>query len=65
VKKTKNNEVLFIDKINRAVRSGVRSIAGSAIDHTPVCVRSSAMRSVAGASPCSVHSIVGVAFDRT
>jgi hypothetical protein len=65
VKRIKNNEVLFIDKINCAAKLGVRSIASSAIDRTPACVHSSAVRSVAGASLCSVRSIVSVAFDRT
>jgi hypothetical protein len=41
----------------------VRSIAGDAIDLIPTCVQSFDVRLVAGASPCSVCSIVGVVFD--
>jgi hypothetical protein len=40
VENMKIQRVLFISKTNRAARSGVRSIAGGAIDHSPPCVRS-------------------------
>ena len=58
-------KVLFIEKIKCAARSGVRLIAGGAIDRNLACVRSYDVHSVV--SPCQlrVRSIVGVAFDRT
>jgi hypothetical protein len=39
VETNENNEILFIDKIKRAARLGVRSNAGGAFDLTPACVR--------------------------
>ena len=49
-KNKKIHKVLFIDKIKCAARSGVRSIAGSAINRSLACVRFHDVRSVAG--PC-------------
>jgi hypothetical protein len=40
-KKHKIHKVLFIDKIKRAARSGVRSSAGCAFERIRACVRSS------------------------
>jgi hypothetical protein len=60
VETNENNEILFIDKIKRAARSGVRSNAGCAFDRTPTCVRSSDVRSAAVASQCHVRSSVGI-----
>jgi hypothetical protein len=60
VKKNENNEILFIDKIKCAARSGVRSNASCAFDRTPACVRSSDVRSAAIASQCHVRSSVGI-----
>ena len=39
-KKMKIHNVLFIDKIKCAVRSGLCSITDGAIDRSPICVRS-------------------------
>ena len=44
-KKTKYTQGLFISKIKCAARSGVRSIAGSALEHKPPCIRSFDVRS--------------------
>jgi hypothetical protein len=54
VETNENNEILFIDKIKRAARSGVRS---NALAHAsaPLDVRSAAV-----ASQCHVCSSVGV-----
>jgi hypothetical protein len=41
MKTNENNEILFIDKIKRAARSGVRLNAGYAFERTRACVRSS------------------------
>jgi hypothetical protein len=49
-----NNKILFIDKIKRAARSGVRSNASCAFDHTPACVCSFDVCSAAVASQCHV-----------
>jgi hypothetical protein len=53
------HKVLFIGKIKMCYQ--VRCV----FDRRPACVRSYAVRSVAGASPCNVCSIVGAAFNRT
>jgi hypothetical protein len=39
VETNENNEILFIDKIKRATRSGLRSNVGGAFDRTLACVR--------------------------
>jgi hypothetical protein len=41
VETNENNEILFIDKIKRAARSGVRSNPGCAFERTRACVHSS------------------------
>jgi hypothetical protein len=50
VETNENNEILFIDKIKHATRSGVHSNAGCAFKRTPTCVRCSGARSTAKAS---------------
>jgi hypothetical protein len=60
VETNENNEILFIDKIKRATRSGVRLNIGCAFDRTLACVHSSDMCSAAVASQCHVCSSVGV-----
>jgi hypothetical protein len=60
VETNENNEILFIDKIKRAARSGVHLNAGCAFDRTPACIRSSDMHSAAVASQCHVRLSVGV-----
>jgi hypothetical protein len=62
VGKAKYTQGLFISKINRADRSGVRSIAGCAIDCSPTCVLPYAVRSTLGSH---VHSTMAYAFTRT
>jgi hypothetical protein len=52
----------FIDKLNRAARSGVRSNTGCVFDHTPACVRPYAVRSTSG---LRVRSTVAYAFARS
>ena len=61
----KYKKVLFIKKHQCAAKSGVRSIAGGAIDRSPACFRSYDVRSVTAPCQLHVHSIVGVAFDLT
>ena len=69
----KLHKVLFIDKIKCTVRSGVRSIAGGAIDRSPACVRSYALCSISGPyafdsrrlSLTALRSIAQYAIDRT
>jgi hypothetical protein len=51
------HKVLFIDKIKRATRSGVRS---NALAHASALLD---MRSAVVAMQCRVRSSVGVAFD--
>jgi hypothetical protein len=60
VETNENNEILFIDKIKRAARSGVRSNAGCAFERTPTCVRRSDARSTAKASQRRVCLNIGV-----
>jgi hypothetical protein len=60
VETNENNEILFIDKIKCAARSGVRSNTGCAFERTPTCVRNSSTRSTAKASQRRVCSNVGV-----
>jgi hypothetical protein len=57
-----NIKGLFIDKIKCAVRAGVRSIAGGALNPSPTCVRQYVVRLISGSH---VHSIVCCAFNRT
>jgi hypothetical protein len=60
VETNENNEILFIDKIKRVARSGVRSNAGCVFEPTPTCVRHSSARSTAKASQRRVCSNVGI-----
>jgi predicted transcriptional regulator len=60
VETNENNEILFIDKIKRAARSGVHSNAGCAFNRTPACVHSSDVRLAAVASQCHMCSSVGI-----
>ena len=64
-KKKKLQRVLFIDKIKCAARSGVRLIAGCAIDRNPACIQSYDVRSVVDLCQLNVRSIAGVALDCT
>jgi hypothetical protein len=50
VETNENNEILFIDKIKHATRSGVRSNAGFVFERNPACVRRSGAHSTAKAS---------------
>jgi hypothetical protein len=66
------HKVLFIGKIKCAARSGVRSIAGGAIDRSPVCGQSWVLRSISGPytfdhrhlSLITLRSIAKCAIDR-
>jgi hypothetical protein len=58
VETNENNEILFIDKIQRAARSGVRS---NALTHASALLD---VRSAVVAMQCHVRSSVGIAFDR-
>jgi hypothetical protein len=60
VETNENNEILFIHKIKRAARSGVRSNIGCAFERTPTCVQRSGARSTAKASQRRVCSSIGV-----
>jgi hypothetical protein len=60
VEKNENNEILSIDKIKRATRSGVHSNAGCAFERTPTCLQHSGARSTAKASQRRVCSNVGI-----
>jgi hypothetical protein len=55
VETNENNEILFIDKIKHAARSGVRSNASCALERTHACVCSSgcAFGRSCNAVPCA------------
>jgi hypothetical protein len=50
VETNENNEILFIDKIKRDAKLGVRSNTDFAFKRTPACVQRSSARSTAKAS---------------
>jgi hypothetical protein len=58
VETNENNEILFIDKIKRSARSGVRS---NALTHASALLD---VRSAVVAMQCRVRSSVGIAFER-
>jgi hypothetical protein len=60
VQTNENNEILFIDKIKRAARSGVCSNIGCAFERTPECVRRSGACLTTKASQRHVCLNVGV-----
>jgi hypothetical protein len=60
VETNENNEILFLDKIKRVARSGMRSNAGCVFECTPTCIQRSGARSTAKASQRHVCLNVGV-----